>query len=73
MTRPRDTSDTVPTIGVPSAPPLPVDLEQLLRRLRLPHVRRHEAHLLVPRGGKWRGIGGAIGCGEGGTDRCLTV
>jgi DNA replication protein DnaC len=26
--------------GIPVAPPLPDDLEQLLRRLRLPHIRR---------------------------------
>ena len=30
----------VPTLGVPTAPPLPEDLEALLRRLRLPHIRR---------------------------------
>ncbi len=24
-----------------AAPPLPTDLEELLRRLRLPHIRRH--------------------------------
>ncbi|MDQ3663292.1 MAG: IS21-like element helper ATPase IstB [Actinomycetota bacterium] len=29
-----------PTVGVPAAPPLPADLEALLRRLRMPHVRR---------------------------------
>lgn len=38
---------TVPAIGVPSAPPLPSDLEQLLRRLRLPHVRRHAPDVLA--------------------------
>jgi DNA replication protein DnaC len=30
----------VPTAGVPTAPALPTDLEALLRRLRLPHIRR---------------------------------
>ena len=36
------TSKTVvPKAGVPSAPPLPEDVEMLLRRLRLPHIRRH--------------------------------
>ncbi len=30
----------VPTAGVPTAPPLPDDVHALLRRLRLPHVRR---------------------------------
>ncbi len=29
-----------PTVGVPSAPPLPPELEALLRGLRLPHIRR---------------------------------
>ena len=29
----------VPVAGVPMAPPLPADLEALLRRLRLPHIR----------------------------------
>jgi DNA replication protein DnaC len=36
-----------PTVGVPTAPPLPGDLEQLLRRLRLPHVRRHAPEVLA--------------------------
>jgi DNA replication protein DnaC len=35
------TKTTAPTVGVPSAPPLPDDVETLLRRLRLPHIRRH--------------------------------
>jgi DNA replication protein DnaC len=30
----------VPRAGVPTAPALPTDLEALLRRLRLPHIRR---------------------------------
>jgi len=34
-------NSTVPAPGVPTAPPLPEDLETLLRRLRLPHIRRH--------------------------------
>ena len=29
----------VPVLGVPTAPPLPADLEALLRRLRLPYIR----------------------------------
>ena len=33
-------SSGVPVAGVPAAPPLPDDLEALLRRLRLPHIRR---------------------------------
>lgn len=32
---------TPPVLGVPTAPPLPEDVETLLRRLRLPHIRRH--------------------------------
>lgn len=31
----------VPVAGVPAAPPLPEDVQALLRRLRMPHVRRH--------------------------------
>jgi DNA replication protein DnaC len=41
------TTTTVPTVGVPTAPPLPADLEALLRRLRLPHVRRHAPDVLA--------------------------
>ena len=36
------TTSTPPSLGVRSAPPLPDDLEALLRRLRLPHIR-HQA------------------------------
>jgi hypothetical protein len=36
-----------PVVGVPVAPPLPADLEALLRRLRLPHVRRHAPDVLA--------------------------
>jgi DNA replication protein DnaC len=35
------TKTTTPKVGVPTAPPLPDDVETLLRRLRLPHIRRH--------------------------------
>ena len=34
------TANTLIAAGVPAAPPLPDDLEALLRRLRLPHIRR---------------------------------
>ena len=30
----------VPKAGVPAAPALPTEVEQLLRRMRLPHIRR---------------------------------
>ena len=45
----RTTPETKPVIatGVPSAPPLPDDLEALLRRLRLPHIRRHAPQVLA--------------------------
>jgi len=36
-----------PTVGVPLAPPLPADLEALLRGLRLPHIRRHAPEVLA--------------------------
>jgi len=32
-------SNTVPALGVPTAPPLPEDVQALLHRLRLPHIR----------------------------------
>jgi len=41
------TATPVPTAGVPTAPPLPGDLEALLRRLRLPHIRRHAPDVLA--------------------------
>ena len=34
-----DTARSVPTTGVPAAPPLPADLQALLHKLRLPHIR----------------------------------
>ena len=37
----------VPALGAPGTPPLPEDLEALLRRLRLPHVRRHAPEVLA--------------------------
>jgi DNA replication protein DnaC len=33
--------------GVPAPPPLPDDLEALLRRLRLPHIRRHAPQVIA--------------------------
>ena len=40
-------SRTAPAAGVPTAPPLPGDLEALLRRLRLPHIRTHAPDVLA--------------------------
>ena len=37
----------LPALGVPAAPPLPEDLETLLRRLRLPHIRAHAPEILA--------------------------
>jgi DNA replication protein DnaC len=34
------TRNAVPVAGIPTAPPLPAELDELLRRLRLPHIRR---------------------------------
>ena len=34
-------SKAVPALGVPTTPPLPEDVEALLHRLRLPHIRAH--------------------------------
>jgi DNA replication protein DnaC len=34
------TTVSVPKAGTPAAPPLPAEVEQLLRRMRLPHIRR---------------------------------
>lgn len=41
MSRPTTPSAPVPAAGVPTPPPLPGDVEALLRRLRLPHIRAH--------------------------------
>lgn len=36
-----------PALGVPAPPPLPEDVETLLRRLRLPHIRRHAPEVVA--------------------------
>jgi DNA replication protein DnaC len=41
------TTTAVPALGVPASPPLPPDVEALLRRLRLPHIRRHAPEVLA--------------------------
>ena len=40
------TTTEVPALGVPASPPLPADLDAVLRRLRLPHIRRHAPEVL---------------------------
>jgi DNA replication protein DnaC len=40
-------AQSAPVVGVPPAPPLPADLEALLRGLRLPHIRRHAPEVLA--------------------------
>ena len=40
-------SESLAVLGVPAAPPLPDDLEALLRRLRLPHIRRHAPQVIA--------------------------
>ena len=45
-TRPAKTTP-VPTLGVPTPPPLPEDLQALLHRLRLPHIRRHAPEVVA--------------------------
>jgi DNA replication protein DnaC len=46
-TRPKAAAATAVTAGVPAAPPLPADLEALLRRLRLPHIRHHAPQVIA--------------------------
>ncbi len=41
------TTTVVPAIGVPTAAALPADVEALLRRLRLPHIRRHAPDVIA--------------------------
>ena len=48
---------TAPVVGVPAAPPLPPDLEALLRRLRLPHIRQHAPQVLAAaRAQRWEPV-----------------
>ena len=48
---------TAPVVGVPAAPPLPADLEALLRRLRLPHIRQHAPQVLATaRAQRWEPV-----------------
>ena len=41
------TGQTAPVAGVPVAPPLPADLEALLRRMRLPYMRTAAPDILA--------------------------
>jgi DNA replication protein DnaC len=41
------TTTVVPAVGVPTAAALPDDVEALLRRLRLPHIRRHAPEVIA--------------------------
>jgi len=40
-------TNTAPAVGVPAAPPLPAELEALLRRMRLPYMRTAAPDLLA--------------------------
>ncbi len=47
----------VPTVGVPSPPPLPEDLEALLRRSRLTHIRAHAPEVITTaRAQRWEPV-----------------
>ena len=47
----------VPVAGIPTAPPLPADLEALLRRLRLPHIRAHAPEVIATaRAQRWEPV-----------------
>ena len=51
------TPSSVPTLGVPTAPPLPADLEAVLRRLRLPHIRAHAPEVIATaRAQRWEPV-----------------
>ena len=41
------TTTTPSTTPSMSAPPLPAELDELLRRLRLPHIRRHAPEVVA--------------------------
>ena len=43
----RGSASALIAVSVPAAPPLPDDLEALLRRLRLPHIRRLAPEVLA--------------------------
>jgi DNA replication protein DnaC len=51
------TKATVPKAGIPAAPPLPADVEALLHRLRLPHIRRHAPEVVaVAKAQRWEPV-----------------
>jgi DNA replication protein DnaC len=48
MSAPARTRDaSVPVAGVPAAPAMPEDVQALLHRLRLPHIRRHAPDVIA--------------------------
>lgn len=59
------TTTEVPTLGVPTRPPLPADLDAVLRRLRLPHIRRHAPEVIATRQGPTLGPGRGAACAVG--------
>ena len=51
------TTATVPKAGTPLPPPLPADVEQLLRRMRLPHIRRAAPEMIATaRAQRWEPV-----------------
>ncbi len=58
MNAPASSKNTdVPTVGVSPPPPLPQDLEALLRRLRLPHSRAHAPEVIATaRAQRWEPV-----------------
>jgi DNA replication protein DnaC len=58
MSAPATRQDSgVPVAGIPVAPPLPGDLEALLRRLRLPHIRAHAPEVIATaRAQRWEPV-----------------
>lgn len=51
------TTAAVPKAGTPLPPPLPADVEQLLRRMRLPHIRRAAPEVIATaRAQRWEPV-----------------
>ncbi len=63
-------SNTVPALGVPIAPPLPEDVQALLHRLRLPHIRAHAPEVVATAESNEMGrasMGGSAAAAAGGS------